>query len=184
MARNFFLQKRYWLVTVLLVLLASGLIWLYIRFQTRAFVEVVTAYPLHAVQEASTADPAARLSESGSSSGSTGGSTPSGSPRVELSASFYDFGVVSAQVQAHHDFLIINRGSAPLVISQAYTTCGCTTADLTASLIPPGKAARAAITFDAGLHTSPGQTVRRGLILQTNDPEHPEVEIWVQARVK
>jgi hypothetical protein len=37
--------------------------------------------------------------------------------------------------------------------------------------------------FDAGFHDSAGQTVRRGVILETNDPEQPQVEMWIQADV-
>ncbi len=107
----------------------------------------------------------------------------SGQARVQIPTDFYDFGLIGARSVVHRDFLIVNQGSAPLVILQAYTTCGCTSAELTATIIPPGKASRVTVTFDAGLHPVAGQTVRRGLVLETNDPTRPEAEIWVQASV-
>lgn len=104
-------------------------------------------------------------------------------PQAELSGDFYNFGAIDARAVVSHDFLVVNRGDAPLVIRRAYTTCGCTTAEISASVIPPGKAARATIIFDAGFHNTSGQTVRRGLVIETNDAERPQIEIWVQAAV-
>jgi hypothetical protein len=40
------------------------------------------------------------------------------------------------------------------------------------------------VRFDAGVHNLSGQTIRRGLILETNDPQYPNVEFWVQATIK
>ena len=139
-----------------------------------AAVEVVNTRPLQAVHN---------LPEGASApeQGSLG--LAEGRAQVELPVDFYDFGGVGAREVAQHEFLILNRGDAPLILRGAYTTCGCTRAQISASVIPPGKAARAVIIFDAGYHPAAGQTVRRGLILQTNDLDRPEVEIWVQARV-
>ena len=65
----------------------------------------------------------------------------------------------------------------------AYTTCGCTTAEISADVIPPGKAVTIELVYDAGFHDTAGQTVRRGLIIESNDPDQPQAEIWVQADV-
>lgn len=104
--------------------------------------------------------------------------------RAALPEAFHDFGRISAQAVVSHDFLLSNTGTAPLVIERAYTTCGCTSAEFTARVIPPGKASRVTITFDAGYHPSQGQAVRRGLVIETNDPTRPQVEIWVEARIR
>jgi hypothetical protein len=40
------------------------------------------------------------------------------------------------------------------------------------------------LTFDAGFHDVSGQTVRRGVIIENNDPNSPTAEIWTQARVR
>jgi hypothetical protein len=64
-----------------------------------------------------------------------------------------------------------------------YTTCGCTTADLTGSVIPPGKVALHTLHFDADYHNVTGETVRRGVILENNDREQPKAEVWIEARV-
>jgi hypothetical protein len=101
-----------------------------------------------------------------------------------ISENFYDFGFVKAPRVAERVFIIANRGQSPLLIQKAYTTCGCTIADFSASEIPPGKVALMTVHFDTGFHDLRGTTVRRGVIFQTNDPAHPQVEIWVQASVE
>jgi hypothetical protein len=105
-------------------------------------------------------------------------------PKADLSSGFYNFGTISRDAVVQRDFLVVNRGDAPLEIREAHTTCGCTTAHLTASVIPPGQASRITMIFNAGFHDVTGQTVRRGLLMTTNDPDHPELEIWVQVSVR
>lgn len=104
-------------------------------------------------------------------------------PRIEIPDGSYNFGRVGPQDVVTRTFAIRNTGEAPLTISRAYTTCGCTRARLTAHVIPPGKVALATIKFDAGFHDTRGQTVQRGLIIESNDRQDPRSEIWVHASV-
>jgi len=111
---------------------------------------------------------------------------PKGGPQPEIAISedFYSFGSISPTEVVTHDFVIANLGDAPLTIHRAYTTCGCTTADFTGTVIPPGKFSVITLRLDAGFHDVRGQTVRRGLIIENNDPINPQVEIWSQASVR
>ncbi len=104
-------------------------------------------------------------------------------PNVMVDEAFYDFGRIGAKDVVTRTFVVRNDGDAPLTISRAYTTCGCTTAEVSADVIPPGKAVTVEFRFDAGFHDSAGQTVRRGVILENNDPDQPQTELWVQAEV-
>jgi hypothetical protein len=105
-------------------------------------------------------------------------------PKIAVSEDFYAFGSIGPTDVVTHDFVIANLGDAPLTIHRAYTTCGCTTADFTATVIPPGKFSVVTLRLDAGFHDVRGQTVRRGLIIENNDPANPQVEIWSQASVR
>lgn len=104
-------------------------------------------------------------------------------PSIVIQESFFDFKRVGPTDVVSHEFVIANDGQADLTISRAYTSCDCTTADLTATVIPPGGIAIVTLTMDAGYHDVRGQTVRRGLIIENNDPDSPQMEIWVQAAV-
>ena len=105
-------------------------------------------------------------------------------PSISLSEWSYDFGKIGPTDVVQRTFVIRNDGEAPLTISRAYTTCGCTTAEISASVIPPGKVAMVELVFDAGFHETAGQTIRRGVIIENNDPDFPQAEIWVQVAVQ
>ncbi len=105
-------------------------------------------------------------------------------PLIAVSEASYNFGSVGPTEVVTHEFVIANQGEAPLTISRAYTTCGCTTADFTATVIPPGKVTLMTLTLDAGYQDVRGQTVRRGVIIENNDPDTPQMEIWTQANVR
>lgn len=105
-------------------------------------------------------------------------------PKIKVSEVLFDFGSIGATEIAQHDFIIANVGDAPLTIYRAYTTCGCTTADFTSTVIPPGKVVVMTLILDAGFHDVRGQTVRRGVIIENNDPNNSQVEIWSQAKVR
>ncbi|MFO7684096.1 MAG: DUF1573 domain-containing protein [Chloroflexota bacterium] len=104
-------------------------------------------------------------------------------PRIVIPETSYDFGTIGTKDVVEQTFMIRNTGEAPLTISRAYTTCGCTTAEISASVIPPGSVATVKLIFDAGFHDATGQTVRRGLIIENNDRERSQAEIWIQATV-
>lgn len=104
------------------------------------------------------------------------------SPVAVIPVRFYDFGKVKTSETVSRTFEIENQGTIPLVISSSYTTCGCTTAELSAAVIPPGKSALVKVSFD-GQKSAPGAKVRRGVIFETNDPLHPQIEIWIQASI-
>ena len=40
------------------------------------------------------------------------------------------------------------------------------------------------VQFDPSVHNLRGQTVRRGVIVETNDPQNPSVDFWIQATVR
>jgi hypothetical protein len=105
-------------------------------------------------------------------------------PKIAVSESFYDFGSIGPTDVAKHDFIIANQGDAPLTINRAYSTCGCTTAEFTSTVIPPGKVIVMTLILDAGFHDVSGQTVRRGIIIENNDPDNSQIEIWSQAKVR
>ena len=105
-------------------------------------------------------------------------------PKIQIPEKSFDFGLIGPQDKVEQEFVIRNVGDAPLTISRAYTTCGCSVAEISATMIPPGKVATIKLVFDAGYHDTAGQTVRRGLIIENNDPQQPQAEIWVQAAVR
>ncbi|MFQ6002091.1 MAG: DUF1573 domain-containing protein [Anaerolineae bacterium] len=101
---------------------------------------------------------------------------------IGLSSYYYDFGTVKPEESLERTFQVTNRGEADLVITQFYTTCGCTTARLTAGIIPPGQEAELTVYFDADFHPGEGR-VERVVIIGSNDPDEPEVMVAITAYV-
>jgi hypothetical protein len=105
-------------------------------------------------------------------------------PKILLSERFHNFGQIESDDIVTTEFLIANVGEAPLTISRAYTTCGCTTAEFSGSVILPGMVSIVTVRLDAGAHDVRGQTVRRGVIIENSDPARSSVEFWLQATVR
>lgn len=105
-------------------------------------------------------------------------------PAISIPKTFHDFGSVGPNEVVKQEYVIVNEGDAPLTISRAYTTCGCTTANFTGTVIPPGEVSILTLRFDAGFHDTRGQTVRRGVIIENNDPDNPQMEVWAEASVR
>jgi len=104
-------------------------------------------------------------------------------PKIVLPATYHDFGLIGARAVVEHRFMVRNDGEGPLTISRAYTTCGCTTAEFTARVIPPGKIALVTLIFNAGFHDTRGQVVKRGIIIESNDRGNSKTEFWARASV-
>lgn len=169
-------QRLLFISGVAALVLLAGATYLFLGAQEKRLYaytseDVVHGQPIHAVHEMRPGPRIPFLSRSQLQ------------PNIEVPDNVYDFGRIGARAILERRFVIRNTGDAPLTISRAYTTCGCTTAHLTARVIPPGKVAEVTLTFNAGFHDTRGQRVQRGLIIENNDRRHPKAEIWVRAAV-
>jgi hypothetical protein len=110
---------------------------------------------------------------------------PSGAPlaQLDMPSASYDFGRISDKRDVAHIFAVQNVGSADLVASNLVTSCGCTVADLSSSVIPPGQRADLTVTFDPDFHEVRG-AVTRLVWFATNDPTQPWVEVRITASVQ
>ncbi len=102
-------------------------------------------------------------------------------PAIMLQPPALDFGRVAGRVQ--RTVLVRNAGRAPLQILAVSTSCGCTTASIDVENIPPGGAARLAVTFDSAAHGAEPGPASHIVYLRTNDLRMPEAEIPVSAVV-
>jgi cell division septation protein DedD len=104
-------------------------------------------------------------------------------PKVDLPSYSYDFGLIPKRPDVAHVFAVQNTGTADLQIWNLVTSCGCTTAQLSSSVIPPGQRADLTVVFDPDFHVTQGETVRL-VWFATNDPTHPWVEVRITADVE
>ena len=104
-------------------------------------------------------------------------------PRLELPSASHSFGRIYSSWDVTHVFAVQNTGTADLKIGNLVTSCGCTVAELSSNVIPPGQRADLTATFDANFHPTRGE-VTRLVWFATNDPAQPWVEVRIDADVQ
>ena len=103
-------------------------------------------------------------------------------PHVDLPTARHDFGRIAGRPDVAHIFAVQNTGTEDLEIWNLVTSCGCTTAELSSSVVPPGQRADLTVVFDPDFHRTEGETVRL-VWFATNDPTQPWVEVRIEADV-
>ena len=68
---------------------------------------------------------------------------------IKFKTESHDFGKIEEGVQATHTFEFTNTGTAPVVISNAQASCGCTTPDWTKEPVMPGKMGKVTASFNS-----------------------------------
>ena len=93
----------------------------------------------------------------------------------------FDFGNVRPEKTLQKELVLRNVGDAELVIKKVSTTCNCTVAGAYLERLRAGgehDACASQFTTPA----APGRT-EQTVTIETNDPEHPKVEVKVKATV-
>ncbi|WP_044171846.1 DUF1573 domain-containing protein [Flectobacillus major] len=68
---------------------------------------------------------------------------------IKFKAESHDFGKVEEGTLATYTFEFTNTGTAPVVISNAQPSCGCTTPDWTREPVLPGKTGKVTASFNS-----------------------------------
>ncbi len=119
--------------------------------------------------------------------GGTGSSAPAspapapadaaaGTPAIDFSTRLHDFGLVNEGTPLRYVFEVLNRGTAPLLLSGVATSCGCTAATAGATTIPPGGRSPLAVTMDT--HGEHGKGTRT-ITVSSNDPRQPTATLTI-----
>ena len=74
--------------------------------------------------------------------------SPESAPGMRFDSDVFDFGDITADTIRSHSFVLTNDGTAPLVITKVYSSCGCTTAEHPKDPVMPGDTARIVVTFN------------------------------------
>ena len=95
-------------------------------------------------------------------------------PRIFCEEATFDFGSKDSSEIVDHTFVLKNTGSSDLVITAVRPACGCTAAELTQSIIPPGECAK--LTAKLTLAGRNGQ-VQKPILIESNDPANPALQL-------
>lgn len=106
-----------------------------------------------------------------------------GTPVLTVAPATIDFGAIPADRPIVTTVQVRNQGTAALRIDNVRTSCGCTTATLSATTIAAGAAAELQVTFDPQAHPGLYGPLLRIVYLSSNDPTQPELEIPVSVDI-
>lgn len=68
--------------------------------------------------------------------------------RMDFATETYEFGEVKEGALVKHEFAFTNNGQAPLLITNARSTCGCTVPSYPEAPIQPGESGVISVVFD------------------------------------
>lgn len=103
-----------------------------------------------------------------------------GKPKATVAEPLKDVGTVSKGDKIVHDFVIKNEGDADLQITNVQPACGCTVAEFD-KVIKPGQTGKVHAVVDSSTFSGP---ISKGVSVFTNDPEHPQIELTIHAKVE
>jgi len=106
---------------------------------------------------------------------------PAAAPSIRVEPESFDFGRAQPGKTLRKDFTIRNFGDAALVIEGVSTTCGCTAALAAQSRVEPGGRSALRVTFETRRYSG---KVERQVLVRSNDPKTPLLEVRVSATVE
>lgn len=100
-------------------------------------------------------------------------------PNIFFESTEHNFGQIPARSENQCFFEFSNIGDADLVIENIKSTCGCTVAQPSQTVIKPGQSSEISAVYKAGL----SGTAQKRITLYTNDPDNPKVPLWIKASI-
>jgi hypothetical protein len=102
-------------------------------------------------------------------------------PQVVVDKLIHDFGLIDRNDTVRHAFRFTNAGRGSLTLKPGTTSCSaCTIAEITRPEVAPGETSEIVVEYSAK-RAKP--VFEQYVIILTNDPEHPRVELKIQGRV-
>ena len=98
---------------------------------------------------------------------------------IKFKSESHDFGKIEEGVQATHTFEFTNTGTAPVVISNAQASCGCTTPDWTKDPVMPGKTGKVTASFNS--QGRPGNFSKTVTVVSNS--ETPQIVLSIKGEV-
>ena len=98
---------------------------------------------------------------------------------IKFKSESHDFNKIEEGVQATHTFEFTNTGTAPVVISNAQASCGCTTPDWTKEPVMPGKTGKVTASFNS--QGRPGNFSKTVTVISNS--ETPQIVLTIKGDV-
>ena len=100
-------------------------------------------------------------------------------PKMEFKTSVVDYGLIEHNADGKREFVLTNTGNAPLIISNAKGSCGCTVPTWPKAPIAPGESASIGVKYA----TNRIGKFTKTITLTTNAPEKTKI-LTIKGEVK
>ena len=100
-------------------------------------------------------------------------------PKMEFETSVMDYGLIEHNADGKREFVLTNTGNAPLIISNAKGSCGCTVPTWPKAPIAPGESATIGVKYA----TNRIGKFTKTITLTTNAPEKTKI-LTIKGEVK
>ena len=100
-------------------------------------------------------------------------------PKMEFKTSVMDYGLIEHNSDGNREFVLTNTGNAPLIISNAKGSCGCTVPTWPKAPIAPGESASIGVKYA----TNRIGKFTKTITLTTNAPEKTKI-LTIKGEVK
>lgn len=101
-------------------------------------------------------------------------------PKIVVTDPVKDVGQVTKGSKISHDFVVENKGSAPLLISEVRPSCGCTVVSFDKA-IAPGASGKVHTVVDTTDFSGP---IAKDVTVLSNDPNTPRLRLVIKADVR
>lgn len=109
------------------------------------------------------------------------GAAAAGAPKAQVVEPAYNFGTALSGPPLNHVFMIKNVGNAPLEIRNVSSSCGCTVAKPSKTILAPGEVATVAASIDTRFEQGHNLAV---VTLTTNDPANASLQLKMEGVIK
>lgn len=109
------------------------------------------------------------------------GAAAAGAPKIEVAEPAYNFGTALSGPPISHVFMIKNVGNGPLEIRNVASSCGCTAAKPSKTILAPGEVSTIAASVDTHFERGHSLSV---ITLATNDPANPSLQLKIEGVIK
>ena len=106
----------------------------------------------------------------------------SGLPVFEFETDNHEFGIITEGEKVSYTFKFKNTGNAPLVISNASASCGCTVPEYTKTPVAPGEEGEVNVTFDSSGKS--GMTTKSVTLIANTEPNTKVLKVSADIQSK
>ena len=101
------------------------------------------------------------------------------SPKIVFEETIFNFDTIVQNSDGTHVFHFVNQGTAPLVISSAFSSCGCVVPEWPKEPIPP----KGENDIKVKYNTSKTGHFTKVIVVKSNDPESPKTILRINGVV-